>query len=603
MLDTGTHSEDTAIGMNAHIATPSAIQNEQVQSDDCSILRLDCLMPFALGNTRKARNPAKYAELKSSIRQRGVIQSIVVRPHPEMHGMFEVIAGNGRYEASLELELETIPALIKHLSDAEAIEVQLIENSNREDLSLIDEADAAQRWLGFYEGDRQAAADRLGWGIRKLSERLELLRCSDPVQQALTNGEIKPAHAIILAPFSEKLQNGTLAKIIAEKWTVSQLKQKASTRQHYLVKAKFDTAQCSGCHSNTEAQAGLFEQDNHAKCSNPQCWGQKTQAWLDEQRALAEDKYGKVLWLNEIAVSDRNPVSASEVGQEQFQTGCTGCTSNVALMDNTDGREGIIVANQCLDKGCFAKCVKAQQSGSEPDAPTSAMTPSTDSASTSTTKSSSSAATQPVVTKKVAKKVNRKVQEIHRGALRDAAVGVLTTDVGFNQGVVLGLLCIKSGYKPPFKGWPTNAHGSDLFKLVQLTMAQEPTQVQAQIKDAIKHLAVESENKDRSGASGTVNHLMLNSLSALNNWQETAVAAWTPTKELFSAHTIGELTTIATESGFVAAYNTANGERAFTKLAGKGKGGLVKVMLEFEFDWSAYAPSTGYFDLVSPPVK
>ncbi|SUJ05196.1 ParB/RepB/Spo0J family partition protein [Shewanella morhuae] len=104
-------------------------------------------LPF--GNSRRVRNANKFTELKASIAIRGVIQSVLLRPAADR---FEIIAGYGRWLACLELGLTEIPALIKPLSDEEALEHQMEENLNREDLNIIDECKAVQQLSAFYNG-------------------------------------------------------------------------------------------------------------------------------------------------------------------------------------------------------------------------------------------------------------------------------------------------------------------------------------------------------------------------------------------------------------------------------------------------------------------
>jgi len=132
-------------------------QNQHLSTHNTT-LPVNMIDDLPFGNTRRSRNEAKYSELKQSIRLRGVIQPILVRPAADR---FEVVAGYGRLTISRALGLNDIPVLIKPLSDAEALEHQMEENLNREDLSLIDECKAVQQLSAFYNGDRQAIADRL----------------------------------------------------------------------------------------------------------------------------------------------------------------------------------------------------------------------------------------------------------------------------------------------------------------------------------------------------------------------------------------------------------------------------------------------------------
>lgn len=147
---------------------------------------------------RALRNPNTQIEyLKESIREKGILQPIIVRPDD---GGYEIVAGNRRLMALKALGYRVVPAHVVELSDQEAFEVALIENIQRKTLNPIEEAKAYKLYI-----------DKMGWGgITKLSKRigksqecisrkLQLLRFPPPLQSEIAQGIIKPSMATELA--------------------------------------------------------------------------------------------------------------------------------------------------------------------------------------------------------------------------------------------------------------------------------------------------------------------------------------------------------------------------------------------------------------------
>ncbi|MBW8191335.1 PRTRC system ParB family protein [Neiella marina] len=585
MLNQPNTNSATAQQQDVQIANHAAM--EHLNNDELRHTPLDRIIPIHLGNCRSKRNSDKFAELKTSIAAQGVFQAVVVRPHSDIEGMYELVAGFGRFEASVELGLSTIPTMIRQLSDREALEIQIQENSNREDLGIVDEARVAKKWLAFYEGDRSAAAQRLGWPRKKLNERLELNRCTSEILAALEIGSIKCGHAMILASFTAKRQDATLKTILTEKWTVEYLKERAGKAQRYLAQAKFDIAGCSGCDHNSEAQAGLFDTDDRAKCSNIECFRSKTNDWLAERRKALEEQHGKVLLLVEVDAQDRNTVDASVVGEEQFKTGCTGCQSNCVLLDDRPQKEGGIVTNQCLDASCFNKQAKANSQIKTKQEAKAQATTSTEVKPTASSK-------KQTTDKPVVQKTNRKIIERNRNHLRQVAATEMLNEASFKQGVVLALLCDRSGHKPTLPNWPDSP--TNFSQFVKACIGQDPKAMQDEINKALVYLATKAtHNEHRTGEQFI--DLMLSAFSTQSDHQAVATLAWAPTAEMLKDYTTDQIAEICESSGFSKAYNDIHKD-GFKKLANARKSDFIKQVMEFEFDWSHFAPTKGYLELI-----
>lgn len=551
------------------------------------MISLSSLVPLSFGNCRTNRNAQKYQDLVNSIKKRGVIQPILVRPCEEK---FEVVAGNGRWEASIEVDLESIPCYVKNLSDAEALEHQLEENINRSDLDLIDECNAVQSLSAFYNGDRQAIADRLVWSIRKVNERIELLSCCSDVLDAVRDGSITVGHALLLAPFSEKLQQGTLTKVIAERWTVKYLRERASKSQQLLSLAKFDTTECNTCPHNSAAQSGLFGLEDHkAACSKLTCFKEKTNYWLELHKAELSEQYGTVLLIQQVAPSDRNTVDSQSVGQEQFESGCMACDKRIALIDDRLGRSlGTVYNDQCIDNICYTNCVKALTKPDivEKNAVETIVNVdenSTNVASTSsTTKSHKSKAKTTQSTKNVNCSISSKVVETNKSVLRKVSAELLIPDPHFQSAMTYAALRrIAQGYTPLANELSTTAHFNEVIKQA---MSLDAASLMAEIANVTLHLSTKQND-----TSLNFTDVMISLLGSANGSKEAAVEMWTPSKEILSQYTIGGMKVLCSESGFIDAYDKAkSGE--FSKLLTKGKSDLISAILKFDFDWSRFAP-------------
>jgi ParB/RepB/Spo0J family partition protein len=153
-------------------------------------------------NPRKHFDQGSLEELAKSIRALGVIEPLVAR---QVGDHYEIVAGDRRWRAAQLAELTTLPVMVKALTDAQALEIMVVENNQREDVSALEEADGFTRLLqGGYEMDR--LAERLGRSKKYVYDRLKLLQLIPPAQQLLTDGRIAAGHGILLARLTPKDQ-------------------------------------------------------------------------------------------------------------------------------------------------------------------------------------------------------------------------------------------------------------------------------------------------------------------------------------------------------------------------------------------------------------
>ena len=130
------------------------------------------------------------AELAVSIRQRGLIQPILVRENPKKPSRYELIAGERRWRAAQLAKLHEIPAIISDLSDKEAGELSLIENIQRHDLSIIEEAEGYKRLIEEFKYTQDALATVIGKSRSHLANTMRLLNLPDQVRGLLSDGAL-----------------------------------------------------------------------------------------------------------------------------------------------------------------------------------------------------------------------------------------------------------------------------------------------------------------------------------------------------------------------------------------------------------------------------
>ena len=152
-------------------------------------------------------------ELKESIVQHGVLQPILVRQLPAGKG-YELVAGERRFRASRLAGLETVPALVRPLSDAASTEIALIENLQREDLNAIEEANAYRNLLQNFGLTQEALAERVGRSRSHITNMIRLLKLDAHVQEYLANGSLSMGQARPLVVLTDVALQREAADII-----------------------------------------------------------------------------------------------------------------------------------------------------------------------------------------------------------------------------------------------------------------------------------------------------------------------------------------------------------------------------------------------------
>lgn len=134
-------------------------------------------------------------DLAESIRTYGVLQPILVRPHPKDANRFEVVAGERRWRAAQLAQLHEVPVVIRALEDSEAMHIALIENLQREDLNPIEEARAYQRLIDEFSANPESIGQGVGKSRSHIANTLRLLNLPNNVQDMVLTGTLSAGHA------------------------------------------------------------------------------------------------------------------------------------------------------------------------------------------------------------------------------------------------------------------------------------------------------------------------------------------------------------------------------------------------------------------------
>lgn len=157
----------------------------------------------------------KLLELKNSIKENGIIQPLIVA-RPGNDGGYDLIAGERRYRAAKELGFKNVPAIIKDISGVAALEIALIENIQRQDLNVIEEAGCYQRLIDEYSLTHEELSAKVGKDRATITNLLRLLSLPEEIKKELICGKITPSHARNLVGLSDEEAGMLFGKISTE---------------------------------------------------------------------------------------------------------------------------------------------------------------------------------------------------------------------------------------------------------------------------------------------------------------------------------------------------------------------------------------------------
>ena len=200
-------------GMHAATETSESSREREAATGKPLEIRLDSIVRNPL-QTRTHFDQEKLAELARSIEASGVVQPIVVRPLAD--GIYQLITGERRWLASFDAKKETIPAIVREVSDEHAMEMTIVENLQRADLNPMEQARAYWRLSQDFKMTQEQMAIRTGMPRTTVANFMRLLRLPEEVQQRVENGELSFGHAkLLLSLETPDAMRGAAQKVAA----------------------------------------------------------------------------------------------------------------------------------------------------------------------------------------------------------------------------------------------------------------------------------------------------------------------------------------------------------------------------------------------------
>lgn len=286
-------------------------RNGQTNVQELQFVSLKDIKADPKKNPRKKEDEKALAELRASIANQGIIIPLMVYPN---NGGYELICGFRRLKVARQLDMKEIPVIIRRdLDDQGIAEIRTLENLQRANLDIIDEAIGFKDMVKKFSWRIEDVADKVGKSERYVAKRLVLLDAPDYVQQALSQGKITIAHAIIIRCIQDKAEQKEMFKRAAQfNWSARELRGH-SQKRHINQNTPFDITECRKCRWYGPNQRQLLFDEigkvaGEQICGNKSCFNQKMQEARDEIAKKYREQGLQVKILDQYASRDyRSP--------------------------------------------------------------------------------------------------------------------------------------------------------------------------------------------------------------------------------------------------------------------------------------------------------
>jgi ParB family chromosome partitioning protein len=314
-------SDKKSAGTQSKTTMPATVETGQVSPEVIQNIDLSMIVCNSF-NPRKYRTEEDLAELKTSILNYGIIQPITVR---RKNGVYEIVCGERRFYASRLAGLSTIPALVKDYSDEDAMEICILENLQRRDISPIEEAVSFGKLMEVRGYSIEELVLKFGKTDKYIRSRLQLRNLIEKNSELLVREEISLAIALELSRFCPDIQEEVHREHLQDdNFSWKKLSAKDFRRlleQGYsmdLSNYEFNKGDCKNCQSNSSIY-DLFLDGNCGICQNIECLRYKQAEYMAvETTRMMEEKKGMIAG---ICVAPNSFASAEVVGN-LADTGC-----------------------------------------------------------------------------------------------------------------------------------------------------------------------------------------------------------------------------------------------------------------------------------------
>ncbi|MFB2533281.1 ParB/RepB/Spo0J family partition protein [Paracoccus sp. p3-h83] len=180
-------------GLSALMADIGPLDNARPRRSD-QVMAIEKIHPNP-DQPRRTFAAEPLEELSRSIREKGIIQPLIVRPDPNRPGQYQIVAGERRWRAAQQAQLHEVPVIIRDFDDTEVLEVAIIENIQRADLNPLEEAQGYRTLMDRFGHTQEKVAQALSKSRSHVANLLRLLTLPDEVQTMLRDGKLTAGHA------------------------------------------------------------------------------------------------------------------------------------------------------------------------------------------------------------------------------------------------------------------------------------------------------------------------------------------------------------------------------------------------------------------------
>jgi len=321
-------------------------------------------------NPRKTFDPKALQDLVSSIREKNVLVPLLVR---QQNGAFEIVAGARRYRAAKQAGLAELPVIVRELTDEQALETQVIENLQREDVHPMEEAEGYARLLKAGKYDVEAIAAKVGKSASYIYQRLKFSDLIEPAKKIFLDGTIHAGHAVLLARLSPSDQKDAIDALSPDsrqgrEYTITA--RNLAAWIHEEVYLNLDSAPwkkddatllpkagpCTTCPKRAGNAPNLFPELKQGNtCTDRACFHKKFDAWVGSQRDELEKSGAKGAliatdWFNSSLDKGLKDV-LQEHSYRKIARGAAACdTTRKGIV--VHGKDRGAVLDVCIDTGC-----------------------------------------------------------------------------------------------------------------------------------------------------------------------------------------------------------------------------------------------------------
>lgn len=249
-------------------------------------------------------NPRKkfegIEELAESLAEKGMLQPILVRAHGDYLKEWEVVAGERRYRASKLAQLKSVPAIVQDLSDVQALEIQLVENNQRRDVSPFEEADAIQMLMTVHGRSIDDIAARLARPAAYVRRRVLLTAVHAHYRGLWNEDMITLGGCEVLASAPRAIQEALIPRLTADQgpFPTGAIRYQVLEAGHTVARMPWDTAatyndirKCDGCPHRSSCQPDMFGTDeDDDRCLDQECYDAKLSAWAAVSRISIRER-------------------------------------------------------------------------------------------------------------------------------------------------------------------------------------------------------------------------------------------------------------------------------------------------------------------------